>query len=138
MGSLKTIFLERRIIMDKELEKLAVQLAKDEIKNAYDLENGSEAKSQQIENVVKICSMLNEDKRASEDREMKKAQRKDMMFDILTKAGIAIGTVALQWYFYDRHDIRHMLFEQTGTCCSPQTKALASRMVPDFKIKEFR
>ena len=123
--------------MDKELEKLAVQLAKDEIKIVYDLENGSEAKSQQIENVVKLCSMINEDRRAEEERELKKAQRKDIMLDILAKAGIAIGTVALQWIFYDRHDIRHLRFEETGTCCSPQTKGLASRMIPDFKVKYF-
>ena len=123
--------------MDKELEKLAVKLAKDEINNAYALNNGSAEKAQQIENVVKLCSMLNEDRRAEEERELKKAQHKDMMLDILAKAGIAIGTVALQWIFYDRHDIRHLKFEETGTCCSPQTKGLSSRMIPDFKVKYF-
>ena len=123
--------------MDKELKKMAVKLAKDEINNTYTLENGSAEKAQHIDTVVKLCSMINEDQRAAEERELKKAQRKDIMLDILAKAGIAIGTVALQWIFYDRHDIRHLRFEETGTCCSPQTKGLASRMIPDFKVKYF-
>jgi hypothetical protein len=123
--------------MDQELKKLAVKLAKDEINNTYSLEGGSAEKAQHIDNVVKLYSMISEDQRAEEERELKKAQRKDLMLDIFAKAGIAIGTVALQWIFYDRHDIRHLKFEETGTCCSPQTKGLASRMIPDFKVKNF-
>lgn len=131
-----------------EIRDLLSEEIKGEIEELKTLKAGSEEKSKAVEDLNKLCRLVNDGTKIETERidtenrmeiertkiddakESEEIQRKDRTRDLLANVGLQAGIAIGGWIAYSIWLRKGFKYEETGVVGSPWTRNLISKMFP--------